>query len=394
MKTLLALTAPFALCGTEAARARPRSRSGALSAALVAPCALGVWCALVAAGAAWGQAREIRVELEAAVPVQPPEDAGRAAEAPRSRALDAGLAEALRDVLRARLAEAEGQPGTEEPGAETAATAEPAASATEVTAATEATEATAATEVEPGDLGEPGEPAPDDEEAPDLLDMLPGDPSDYVLRYRVLEIIGERPAAPGDAASGGTATPEGAASEATAATKQRPRSAGRDGPWTWDGSGDGEAGEDGAPALEFALRLEVVLDSGRIQEALQAAGFAPLPGEQAGASLRIAVERPPSWRLLTRFRRALLDAGASLAVPLELAPQRALLLVEGANSARLEAALAGAASSPELSVAVLEGGPELVRVTLSAPALAPEADPEALGAPGAEAGAPPGGEEN
>lgn len=350
--------------------------------------ALGALCV---AGEVRAQAREIRVELEAAVPLQSPGETEPAAAAPRSRALDAGIAEALRGVLLGRLAEVEGQPaaaeagttpGPEQPGAQpalpgpggAARPAPPAAAAPAGAAEAAATAATAmATEATEATDGAPGEHAPEPIAAPDVLDMLPGDPSDYVLRYRVLELIGERPAAPGDAAPE-TVAPETAAPE-------RPGRAGT------EFAPDGEAaGEGGAPALEFALRLEVVLDGGRIQNALQEAGFAPVPGDAAGAFLRIAVERPPSWRLLTRFRRALLEAGASRAVPLELGPRRALLLVEGADPARLEAALAGA-SSAELSVTVLDRAPELVRVTLSQPAAAPEAPGAGPGA-----GTPPGGE--
>lgn len=396
------------------APARPPGRRlrapGAARSAWCVPLALSALLVLCVAGATRAQAREIRVELEAAVPLQPPGESERAAAAPRSRALDAGFAEALRGVLRAWPAEEMQQqpagavpgmpPGLEpgirpgvqpgaQPGIGPAAPRSAGGAGLSAPAGGEAAMATGGTAGEPGEPGETGEPgAPgahaseQHEEAPDLLTMLPGNPRDYVLRYRVLEQIGERPAAPPDEASEGDLKPTRPypGPEPLYYPGPEPRLY----PTGTEPFADREAaGEGAAPALEFALRIEVVLDGDRIQRTLREAGFAPGAGEQARASLRIAVERPPSWRLLTRFRRALALAGAERAIPLELGPRRALLLVEGETQERLAAALAGAASS-ELSVEVLHSGAELVRVRLAEPA--PE-EP----APGEDPGENPGG---
>ena len=125
---------------------------------------------------------------------------------------------------------------------------------------------------------------PLDDEA-DPLETIGGRPRDFVLRYRVLERIGERP---------------------TLSLIDEPE----------------------PPALEYAARIEVHVDTPRLTAALAAAGLW-LPAEVETGSGTYWIEAPLHWSAWAAFRQALLAAGADRVVPEEVSAEGMLVRVDG-----------------------------------------------------------------
>lgn len=107
---------------------------------------------------------------------------------------------------------------------------------------------------------------------PQLERALGGKPRDYVLGYRILESIGDRPAR------------------------------------TLRGRG--------GPKIEHAARLEVSVDTRRVTSALAAAGlWSPESTGGVLPSSHFLLEAPLRWEAWTRLQAALLSAGADRVVP-------------------------------------------------------------------------------
>lgn len=115
----------------------------------------------------------------------------------------------------------------------------------------------------------------------DPLAALAAPARDFVLRYRVVEQIGERPA------------------------------------------GEGPPG-----GLEYAARVEVDVDTPRLTRALARTGRAAIRTEDAAASTLYRIAAPLRWREWVRFERALRAAGATRAVPHEVDAEGMVIRVE------------------------------------------------------------------
>lgn len=126
------------------------------------------------------------------------------------------------------------------------------------------------------------EPAPG-EEPP----VVPGEPTEYAVSYRVLEDRGEQDALLAGGAPGGR---------------------------------------------EYVVLAEVQIDVGRVREALGSGGKVPeaaaAPTAAGPTSFRLELLGIPSPAVWTAIRRALARAGAASVVPVELEPGRAIVQVE------------------------------------------------------------------
>jgi hypothetical protein len=181
-------------------------------------------------------------------------------------------------------------------------------------AALEAALAEAVSRVARGLLADPEGQAPDI----DLAKVL-GEPTDYALRYRVLEERGERRALLVD---------------------------------------------DPEVTTEFVVLVEVHVDVDRVQARLAEAGLEAVVG--TGQSFRIELLEVPSERAYTAVRRALVEqAGAERAIPVELAPGRAVLSVEAPEGSKVAVGrLLAADLGPGISLQSLSPAGQTVRLRL------------------------------
>jgi len=127
--------------------------------------------------------------------------------------------------------------------------------------------------------GEPGGPGR-------WVDQLGGDPSRFILRYRVLEDFGERPAPLGSSAA-------------------------------------------------YTVRIEVHVDGTRVAAGLRALGVAVISADEAPAErFRLELRELPSWAAYAALRRHLVErAGARLVVPETFEAGLAVLRVEAPGGA-------------------------------------------------------------
>ncbi len=256
--------------------------------------------------------REIRVELEAAAPIVVPEDEEAGTQTPsatalQAQALAAGIAEALRRVafqlsdpsrLFQLLAEAEAPP-------------------------------------EAGAVHENPPPAY-------WIRLLTGEARDYVLRYRVLERIGQRiPTTPIVLFKDDAEEP---------------------------------------PDFEFALRLEIVMDAHRIAAALERAGLRSEPDPAPAEALRVTVQPAPSWAAWRRFRDAALATGAAQCVPVLLAAEQMVLELRSPAPVLLLGKLTREPPAG-LEIQLRDATPGRLRIELALAAEREGAAPEAPDAP-------------
>jgi hypothetical protein len=168
-------------------------------------------------------------------------------------------------------------------------------------------------------LSEPAEP--------DLLKRIGARARDFVLRYRVIERIGER--------------------DSVILRSKRP-----------------------APAREYAARIRVDVDTRRLTNALAAAGLWQPDSTDAGSGA-YWIEGPLEWSAWVAFRRALLMAGAASVVPREISDEGMLVAVDGGRGNPGSILSRVASSPPEgLEVRIVERG-EAPRVRIR------EIEPEA-----------------
>jgi len=169
-------------------------------------------------------------------------------------------------------------------------------------------------------------------EAPDVdLDEILGEPTNYALRYRVLEERGERRALLVD---------------------------------------------DPDVAMEFVVLVEVHVDVDRVAARLEAAGLAATLG--TGHSFELELLEVPSERAFAAVRRALVEqAGAESAVPVELETGRAVLRVEAAQGSKAAVSrLLAADLGPGISLQSLGSAGGTVRMRLfELPPETPPSDP-------------------
>ena len=119
----------------------------------------------------------------------------------------------------------------------------------------------------------------------DPLAALGGRARDFVLRYRVLERIGERPAV-------------------LLLEQAQP------------------------PALEYAARVEVHVDTPRLTDALAALGLWEREPLRAASGVYL-IEPPLHWPAWTQLRGALLAAGAGRVVPEDISADGMMIRVDG-----------------------------------------------------------------
>ena len=240
--------------------------------------------------------REIRVELTAAVPVAAEGELTLENDVRATPLLQQALEAGIADAVRRTALELQDPPLPVAPQAAHAPLS-PGADADALLAAARARLRTGAAPLVTPDASAA--------EA-DVLAALAGAPSDYALRYRVLEVLGQRPRTPDDAALAPGFAPN----------------------------------LDPAHTDEFALRLEVYVDGPRLADALADAGLRARRDPSATPALRVVLAPAPSWRALQSFRAAALARGATAVTPEFFAAREVVLRLLAPEPQRLLAALA------------------------------------------------------
>lgn len=159
----------------------------------------------------------------------------------------------------------------------------------------------------------------------DPLERIGAKARDFVLRYRVIERIGER-------------------DTVILRTERRP------------------------PAREYAARIRVDVDTPRLTNALAAAGLWQ-PDTTDAASGSYWIEAPLEWSAWVAFRRALLMAGAAGVVPREITEEGMLVAVDGGRGNPASILSRVASNPPEgLEVRIVgRGEPPRIAIRGTAP---------------------------
>lgn len=169
-----------------------------------------------------------------------------------------------------------------------------------------------------------GQPAPDDL---DVLAVLGGKPSDYIVRYRVLAEHGEREA---------------------------------------------EVLTDPAISVEYALEIEAQIDVDRVAQGLWSAGWlTAAPGEIPSQTHRVVVQTS-DWAAYTAFVELLRERGeARLVVPQHFEAGRIALRVEapGRSAQLLDRLMAGPQGNLEMTSTMADDGAIHLRIRLRSTAV-------------------------